>query len=240
MTEFDHNSIREKLQQAISSGHVVMRPKWHFVLKTILAIFGGVIIFIALLFFISFTIFILHSTGVWFIPGFGLTGIYAFLLATPWLLLLPSLVFIGVLEILVRRYEFGYRRPLIFTVCGIIGIAVIGGIAVANTALHKKFSRFADEHHVPFARNLYHRFEDEQFDNIHPGRITTTTSDGFIMDTRMPMMIRVHLASTTQLGDSVRIIQNEMVLVFGELMNGEVQAIGIRLLPPGPARERIR
>jgi hypothetical protein len=240
MTEHEHNSIREKLHEAISSGHVVMRPKWHFVFKTILVAIGAVIVFIALLFFISFIIFVLHSTGVWFIPGFGLAGIYAFLVAAPWLLILPSLAFVLVLELLVRRYEFGYRQPLIYTVLGILGCALLGGTVVAGTSLHKKFARFADDHELPVARDLYHKFGDAEFGDIHPGSIIATTTDGFIMDMvrHAPSVIVVHIASTTDVAGDVHLVQNEMVLVFGDLMQGEVQAVGVRLLPPGPARER--
>jgi hypothetical protein len=52
------NSISNNIEQAIKSGQVKMRPRWHFVLKTVLAISGGLFVLLTILYLASLIIFI--------------------------------------------------------------------------------------------------------------------------------------------------------------------------------------
>ena len=107
MTEYNENkkSVSEQIVETIRSGGVKMRPKWHFALKTILALTGAVILLLTLIYIASFAIFMLRQTGVLFAPTFGFRGGYVFLRSLPWLLISLLVVFIVVLEILVRHYS---------------------------------------------------------------------------------------------------------------------------------------
>ena len=105
-------SIKNKVLEAIKSGQVKMRPRWYFILKTILVALGIVMIFLTLLYLISFIIFILRITGIWFAPAFGFEGYGIFLFSLPWLLVIISVLFAIILEVLVKRYSFAYRHRL--------------------------------------------------------------------------------------------------------------------------------
>ena len=135
--------IHISVLKAIASGEVAMRPRWHFVLKTALVSTGGVIVLCAVLYLASFVIFVSRQTGGSFVPIFGSRGWYHFFISLPWVLILLSFIFVIILEILVRRYSFGYRQPLLFSVMGIVVIVVAGGGIVAQTSFHRGLFRYA-------------------------------------------------------------------------------------------------
>ena len=127
--EHNHNNtLQETLLAKIKEGQMVMRPRWHFVLKAVLGILGMIILAMAALYLISFILFALREAGLLFIPGFGFHGVGVFLFSLPWILILVSLIFIFLLELLVKRYAFGYRKPLLYSLFGVLGLVVLGSI----------------------------------------------------------------------------------------------------------------
>lgn len=221
-------SLREKIAAAIEAGEVTMRPKWHFVLKAALGIAGITLILLALLYLISFVIFVLHRTGVWFVPAFGLQGIYALLISLPWILILCAVVFIILLESLVRRYAFAYRQPLVYTVLVIIGLVLLGGFIVAKTAFHDRLFGYAQDERLPIAGGLYRQFGGRELRNVHPGMIINLRDAGFMMGTRRGEPLFVLIASSTQLPFGADFAPGDSVVVFGDRASGTIRAIGIR------------
>src|SRR3989344_3614541 len=113
-------SIKEEVIARIKRGETIMRPRWHFVLRAMLYALGVLIAALALVYLASFIMFVLRETGLLFVPSFGFRGVGVFLFSLPWFLILLSLVFVFVLEVLVRRYAFAYRKPLLYSVFGIV------------------------------------------------------------------------------------------------------------------------
>jgi hypothetical protein len=221
-------SIRERVLEAVKGGDIKMKPKWHFVLRAVLGIIGACILLFAILYLASFIIFILRRTGVWFVPVFGSRGWFEFLLALPWLLILLSLAFIAVLEVFVRKYSFAYRRPMLYSVLTILFLAIVGGFVVASTPLHGRIFRYAEEHQLPFARPFYRQFGDRGFENIHPGKVTGVTQNGFTIQSRGGEALTVVVTSATRLPLGGGFEAGDFVVVFGERASNTVQAFGVR------------
>lgn len=226
--EKNKKAMRDRILEAIETGKVSMRPKWHFVLKTALMVTGGIIALLALLYLGSLVLFVLRRTGVWFVPIFGSRGWFEFFKSLPWLLILASLVFVVVLEILVRHYKFAYRRPLLFSVAGIILILAAGVFVVDRARLHDRFSRYTEQNHLPFARDFYHGFRSQKFMNVHGGKVTTSTQDGFWMQNIAGDELRVIVASSTRFPLGMGFSVGDAVVVFGPEASGTIQAMGIR------------
>ena len=145
MNNLNHDLIKDKVLAKIESGEAYMKPRWHFILKTVLWLSGTVIVALLLIFVASLTLFSLRQTGVLFIPAFGFRGIGAFLLSLPWILIVFAVVFIIVLEILVKRYTFAYRRPLLYSILGILFFVIIGSILISITHFHQGLYRSVRE-----------------------------------------------------------------------------------------------
>jgi hypothetical protein len=224
------NSIRNQVLLEVESGRVSMKPRWHFILLGTLAALGGVIIALLLLYLISFIIFAVHQTGVSFVPAFGLRGWVRFLTALPWLLIVFSLVFMGILEVLVRRYSIAYSRPLLVSLGGIIVVAVAGGCIVARTTFHRQLFVRAQQHHLPMLGERFYRgFGSARFTDLQRGVIVATTSEGFEITNPWGEQVRVVITPQTRLPFDDEFAPGKMVLIFGD-GTSTVRAFGIRAI----------
>lgn len=220
--------IRQKVMDAIASGRVVMRPRWQFVLSAVLAITGSAILLLALLFLASFILFTLRHTGLVFVPVFGSRGWYELLISLPWVLVLLLLFFIAVLEILVRRYSFAYRQPLLYSAFGIMLVALIGGVLIDRTPLHAGLFRYVEEGQIPLAERFYHRFESQRFQNVHLGTVLELTDDGFKIHDSLGDDLHIVVTPQTRLPLGFDFAEGDTVLVFGERDDDTVAALGVR------------
>lgn len=179
---------------AIESGHIKMRPRWQFLVRSILLIIGTFIVLLAILFLASFILFILRQSGLWFAPGFGLSGFGIFIRSLPWILVVLAALFIIALELLVRKYSFGYGRPLIYTLFGIIFIAIIGGIILEMTSFQRTLFVSARNNQLPFGGGFYRSFGAGSPDqNLLAGNIAAVSSTIFLIltprDEQVPLVI---------------------------------------------------
>lgn len=226
--ENNNNLAPEQILDAIKSGHVKMRPKWHFILKAILIAVGGSLLGLTVLYLVSFIFFILRHTGVWFVPIFGLRGWYEFLFSLPWLLIALALIFIIILELLVRHYAFAYRRPLLYSSLAIVLVVVVGGLVVASTPFHRSLFEDAEQDRLPLAGPIYRQFGRQAFQQIHPGLITATTSTGFLITDRRGRLLQIVLTPRTRLPFGEDFAIGDVIVVFGPEDNKMVQAFGIQ------------
>lgn len=151
--------MNDDILEKIKNNQVQMKPRWHFILKAVLTMVGGMILLFLIVYLISFIIFIERQSGAGFITSFGPRGWARFLVTLPWALIALSLVFIGVLELLVRRYEFAYRRPLLYSALGIIIVIGASVMVVDNIRFHDRFERFIERRHIPAIRLFYRAYE---------------------------------------------------------------------------------
>lgn len=226
-----HNSARERVLSAIREGRVVMRPKWHFFLLSSLLGVGGIVVFLTVVYLASFILFMLAQTGALAMPSFGPAGWHALVASIPWALLIFLALFLLILEILVRRFSFAYRRPLLYSALGILVAVLIGGSVMAQTPLHKKFPRYAEIHHIPMAPRLYRAYEHPRINNMRRGTVTELRMPaGFIMQTPFENQLYVIITPRTRLPFGADFAVDDAVVVFGERTATTVQAFGIRKL----------
>jgi hypothetical protein len=224
-----HSAIAHSIVEKIKKGEATMRPRWHFVLRALLSGLGVVILLLSLLYLASFIIFVLRETGVLFVPSFGLRGVGVFLFALPWFLMFITLVFVFVLEVLVRRYAFAYRKPLLYSVSGIMLLVVFGGMFLTFMGFHQGFAHYAKERRVPMAGAFYKSFEHSLHDNVFPGTIILLTDDGFHMRDREEAELDIIITSDTRFPYGVDFVAGDTVVVFGERRGtSTIEAIGVR------------
>jgi hypothetical protein len=224
----EKNSLHEKILQSIKTGEVKMRPKWHFVLRGALVGIGTVLVALTLLYIISFIIFILHQNGTLFAPGLGVRGLGIFLFSLPWILIVITLIFIAVLEILVRRYAFAYRRPLLYSALAVVFLVLVGGVIIARTSLHPKFFIYAREGRLPIAGQLYRGYGMQRLPNIHPCIITEINENGFVAEDIRNERVVVMISSDTEFPFGTNFSIGDRVLVLGDRSNTTISATAIR------------
>lgn len=228
MSDETKKSIREQILGAIDQGSVRMRPRWHFVLKTILAVIGGVILVLTLLYLVSFILFVLRRSGAFFAPSFGWHGWYAFLLSLPWLLIILVMFFLFILEVLVRRYAFAYRRPLLYSVATVVFFVFAGGYIVAVTSFQPRMSAFIEKRKMPIAGPMYREYGRPRSRNIHSGQIAESNREGFFLRNRREEMLTIIVTRRTRLPRGADFSAGDMVVVFGPREGDRVEAYGVQ------------
>ncbi len=222
-------SLQEQILQSIQEGHIDMKPRWHFVLRTTLVAVGTMLVGCAVLYLVSFIFFMMRQTGVWFVPAFGLSGWYHFLFALPWLLIGLALIFVVVLELMVRHYAFAYRRPLLFTTIGILALIFFGGLIVARTTpLHRELLREAEGGKLPFAGPVYRQFGRQRFPDIRPGIILATSTQGCLMQDPRGELFRVLITPRTRLPLGADFAIGDRIVVFGPQHGDVIDALGLQ------------
>jgi hypothetical protein len=221
-------SLERDVMDAIRKGRVKMRPRWKYVLSSTLLALGAIILLLTLLYIVSFGIFTLRQTGALFVPVFGMRGLFAFFAAIPILLVVLLLLFLATLEVLVRRYAFAYRRPLLVSVLAILAIVAIGGYALERTRIHNDLFRYAHGPVglPPLIGNMYH---PQRVPDIYRGTIVSMVPGGFVMlDENGAGTTTVLVDPGTRLPLGANFNPGDEVVVFGDTASGSVRAFGIR------------
>lgn len=238
--EHNHNNtLQETLLAKIKEGQMVMRPRWHFVLKAVLGILGMIILAMAALYLISFILFALREAGLLFIPGFGFHGVGVFLFSLPWILILVSLIFIFLLELLVKRYAFGYRKPLLYSLFGVLGLVVLGSALLFRIDFHGQVFKFVERQGMPVMDPFYRGYVLPRGDGVHRGSISAFTEGGLMLTTRRGDVFEVNIASETEFPFGLDLQLGDEIVVLGERASSTIEAVGIRRIddrvrPPVP------
>lgn len=220
--------LKEDVLSAIAKGKVTMRPHWHFVLKTALLIIGSVLVFCTLVFLVSFMLFMMRRSGILFVPAFGLRGWYALLRDLPWILIGLSIIFLILLELLVQRYAFAYRRPLLYSVFSIIVVSTL--LSTFASPLHNQFSLYVERNNVPGAQYFYRSLGRPRLVDVHGGTISEFVPTGFILQDFRSEPLMIIITRHTRLPDGDDFTVGESVVVFGDRTGNQVEAYGIRAL----------
>lgn len=229
-------SLSERLSTLIEKGEVTMKPRWHFVTRSAALIVGTILSVLSVIYIASFIIFILHESGAWFVPSFGLRGLSTFLFSLPWLLIVLSIVFIVLIETLIRKFEFGYGKPLVYSAMGLILCIGIGASIVAQTPLHQGLMMKADKDDLPFAGSVYKKFGRPGPNNICAGIVTDIFPDGYIVNEPNERLTRIYTTPQTEIASDDEIELQDKIMVFGLRKDGAIVAVGIKKIERLPLK----
>lgn len=223
----ENKSIKDKVLAQLKSDGVKMRPKWHFVSKAVLILSGGIIAALTLLYLSSFIVFILRQNGVWFTPAFGFRGLGIFLTSLPWLLVFTALIFIIMLEFFVKRYSFSYRKPILYSVLGIVIFIFVGSFIISQTRVHQDLFMRAQERKLPFAGSLYRDYGMQRFENVHSGNITNFTENKIHIINRRGEELVIILTPKTRFPYGTEFSEGDRIIVIGEREDNSIKALGV-------------
>jgi len=237
------NNILEKIKK----GKVKMKPKIYFIWRGIFIAFSIIFITLFILYILSFIFFNLRLSGMWYLPRFGFPGFGALLVSSPWVLILIAIALIIILEVLVKRFSFAYRRPILYSILAIIVIVFLASFIIGKTQFHPELFRRAREGRLPVMGEFYRVLGS---DNVHHGMISEITDNGFRIEKLDGQVIDVLITENTRFPSGTDFKQENMVVVFGKRDNGEIKAFGIlkadrefrnliRNHRPGPPRSML-
>ncbi|MEM9336728.1 MAG: hypothetical protein AAGA35_02660 [Patescibacteria group bacterium] len=231
MTKKDMQNLKEKLLYRIESGEMCMKPKWHFMLKSVLAVAGALLAFVGLVYLISLIVFVLRLTGIAFVPEFGSAGLLKFFLAAPWLLILLAIIFVITLEVLVQRFAFAYQKPLLYSLIGVIVISLVSGYLFSKTPAHQLMLEMARNKQAPLLGSVYRNYDEQLMADLHFGTVTEVKDDQFSVTTNQGETLEIEMNERTRHSDALNIRPGTELIIFGDRDGRAVRAKGVKELP---------
>lgn len=228
MTE-QPQSLRDKVLDTIHHGGVVMRPRWHFILRSALVALGIVIVALFAVYLASLVVFLMKQSGGWFGAEFGPRGVRALLFSAPWLLIGASLLFIVLLELLARRTEVARRTPMLYSALGVIAVVALGTVIVDRAAVHPFLAERVRYGAVPMMHGMY-RYERQE--NLRRGVISEVFDHSIIIESPDGTQEEIAFLENTRMPQNWTPKVGEVVVVFGEQQEGKFTALGVRPVDP--------
>lgn len=148
------NTIKPNMEKIvmgkIKSDELKMRPKWLFILGSILTMAGLVGLTVGAIFLTNLTIFLIRKRG----PGYGRLE----LMFESFPLWIPVLAILGiVLGIwMLKKYEFSYKKNFLLIIISFIASIIIAGLLIDQLGLNTVWSRQGP------MRRFYQQFENQE------------------------------------------------------------------------------
>ncbi len=218
---------KNEILQKIKKGKVKMRPKVYFALRGVLIALGIIFVTLFVLYLLSFIFFNLRLTGIWYLPRFGFPGLRLLFISSPWALILIAIVLIIILEILVKRFSFAYRRPILYSILAIVIIIFLVSFIIGKTQFHPELFQRAREGHLPIVGDFYQGYGLPGPHDVHHGMISEITDNGFQIEKPDGEVVDIIVTPATNFPSGQDLEKGNMVVVFGKQSDGAMEAFGI-------------
>jgi hypothetical protein len=129
---------------------------------------------------------------------------------------------------LVQRYAFAYRKPLLYSLFGVLIIVIFGSLIVTRLRLHQQLFEYAEEQHLPIAEPFYREYDRHRSRNIYPGVVAALHDDGFDLTTRQAETFTIIVNDKKDIPVGWVIHQGDIVVVLGTEDDQQITALGIR------------
>lgn len=226
------NSVWEKLNDKIQQQKLEVKDKKYFVWKNIFSLATIFLFVLVVLFCFSFIFFFISRNNLFGFSHFGLRGWQTLFFAFPWFLLILAIVLIFILELIFKKYQLVYRRPLVYSLGVLLICAFVFGTIIARTSWHDQLLEQAHDKQLPFLGRMYRNFDEPK--NLHVGKLQEQTEAMWIMQSRRGDLQFVLISANTNFPQGDNFSVGDFLLVSGFKDNGKIEAWGIIPFEPRP------
>lgn len=230
-------NMKEKVLREIREKHIAIKPRWQFVLKTILIIFVLSIVALYILFHTSFLFYSLHCNGSLFLPQFGMSGIKRLLWSFPWLWAIAGIFLTVIFGIIIEKKTKAYRFPLLYTVISIIIVVALIGVLCVILPIHPALRKINEGAKIPIIGPLYNGLPENELFKTYMGEVSALQKDSFTLINRNGRSETIYLEPQTNLPNGFQLENGIEVMIIGEEKADCVEAEAIRALNGGYGQE---
>lgn len=217
--------LKEIILEKIKSGKTKKLPKAFFILKTLAFTLGLILITLISTFLTSFIVFSTKASGAFQLARFGAPGLKSLFLALPWFLFLIILLLIFSLWSLINHFPFSYRKPLTYSLLGVLIVVFLASAFILKTSIHEKFSNQAFRNHLPIAGHLYRRYQTSK--NLYKGIVIKINDSEILIEDANGEKIKILISEKTRLPLNKKVLFGDFVVIGGEKNNDTITAFGI-------------
>jgi len=127
-------NLKEKIMERIKSGEIKMRPRWYFVFGSIASVVGLVSILVVTIFLVNFVFFALRTNG--YMRGYRYDQIIA---SFPWWALILAVIGVLLGVLLLRKYDFSYKKNFLKIIFGLVIALLIAGLLINFLGINDVF-----------------------------------------------------------------------------------------------------
>lgn len=150
-------SVQKEIMTKILSGEISMKPKWYFVVGSVVGWLSLVGISIGLIYLTNLTFFLLRKHG-----PMGQWRLEAIIENFPWWIIPLGMLGVLVSVWLLKKYDYSYKKNFPLIIFGFVLSIVVAAFVVDKTGLNEAwFQRGA-------MRKFYQQIENK---NVYPGRV---------------------------------------------------------------------
>jgi hypothetical protein len=223
--------LGDKILANIKQGSVKMRSRWYFVARDALIGTAIVIVLLIAVYLGSFIIFVLHETGAWFVPVFGLSGWWSLFNALPWVLITLTVIFTVLLAYLARRYGLGHQWPIVYSLLAAGFLIAAASFIGIQTSIFQTYFTSTLARDVPLLGQYYPGIGILAPNDIHRGQIIQSLPGGFLLkDVSGLNYLWILVSSSTAFPGTAVKIGDSVVVVGAASATGTVRAVGIQKL----------
>jgi len=230
-------NMKEKILREIREKHIAIKPKWQFVLKTILIIFVLSIVAFYIMFHTSFLFYSLHHNGSLFLPQFGMSGIKRLFWSFPWLWAIAGILLTVIFGIIIENKTRAYRFPLLYTVLAVIIVVTLTGVLCVILPIHTTLRKINAGAEIPIIGPLYNGLPENELFQTYIGEVSDLQKNSFTLINRNGQAETIYLEPQTDLPNDFQLENGVEVMIIGEEKAGCVEAEGIRALYGGYGQE---
>lgn len=178
-----------------------------------------ILTFTLTIYLISFIVFIFQGNSLHLLPQLGPGGWLNLYLSLPWILLFITFIVFVLLQGLIIRFSFAYKRPPVRTVLISIFLVVLAGVLISQTSFQEKVYKAHKEGFV-YRNALRDRGE------VYIGAVTQINGGGFNIKNRDGYTYIVSMTPETKI-PPFRISVSTIMMVMGPEKDGIIEAVGI-------------
>lgn len=157
----EHKSIQENIIESIKSGKIHMKPRWYFILKFILNILLVSVVFFTSIYLLSFMGLILHEKDLFNIFDLSPRGMKMLMTSIPWIVVMLSITLVMVLYVLVKDHSFVYKKPVAYSLSGLVLLVILIGFVVHMFDVNFRFARMGDDDRTPIMGPIHKYYRGE-------------------------------------------------------------------------------
>lgn len=228
-----NKSLKEKVLDKIRASEIQMHSRTYFILRLVSVTALIVAILAVSIFIFNFIAFSIRLNHHDVLLGFGPSGYLLFLQFFPWGLVLIDVGLVAVLQILIRRFEFGYRIPVLRLIAAILVVALVAGFALDATKVNEHFLHDADDEHLPAPFGPMYagaRRSPPPQGPVHKAVVTAITVNTLIVkDLTMASSVYTIVLPTNDSRATTSMLQvGDTIFFAGHFENGVFHAFGLR------------
>lgn len=226
---------KSNIVDQIEKGQVKMKPKSLLLLQSTMQVVGTATLLLLTIYLVSYVLFQAKISGAVHLTDFGADGVLDLLLSLPKIILLLTAIFFILLIWSYEQFPVGYRRPLLFSIFGVVLIVGVAGTVVYKTPLHAYFyEELRGQHQFHLLGPLYRKPLSPKLHNGAVGQVTMLNPEFFAITSPSGQVFTVISSSqddTTYLWPPENIALEDWVIVRGKVDDLRIKAMQVQKIP---------